>query len=137
MIMKGASRSTISDLYRKKYKSELPERTFFACLNLDETGVCRKIDLKNMVLMGNEDQLSKITGMKERLTFTPTITPFGPLENKAAAPVHDQEIVEIQDPEVLNKETQNHKLFQVTAKQFFCQNKNFIKNPAYNWKIFG
>ena len=30
MIMKGASRSTISDLYRKKYKSELPERTFFA-----------------------------------------------------------------------------------------------------------
>ena len=25
-------------------------------------------------------------------------------ENKAAAPVHDQEIVEIQDPEVLNKE---------------------------------
>ena len=30
MIMKGASRSTISDLNRKKYKSELPERTFFA-----------------------------------------------------------------------------------------------------------
>ena len=29
MIMKGASRSTISDLYRKKYKSELPETTFF------------------------------------------------------------------------------------------------------------
>jgi hypothetical protein len=29
MIIKGASRSTISDLYRKKYKSELPERTFF------------------------------------------------------------------------------------------------------------
>ena len=29
MIMKGASRSTISDLYRKKYKSELPEITFF------------------------------------------------------------------------------------------------------------
>jgi hypothetical protein len=27
--MKGASRSTISDLYRKKYKSELPEITFF------------------------------------------------------------------------------------------------------------
>ena len=25
-------------------------------------------------------------------------------ENKAAAPVHDQEIVEIQDPEVLNEE---------------------------------
>lgn len=30
MIMKGASRSTISDLYRKKYKSEHPKRTFFA-----------------------------------------------------------------------------------------------------------
>jgi hypothetical protein len=29
MIMKGASRSTISDLYRKKYKSELPDTTFF------------------------------------------------------------------------------------------------------------
>ena len=29
MIMKRASRSTISDLYRKKYKSELPETTFF------------------------------------------------------------------------------------------------------------
>jgi len=29
MIIKGASRSTISDLYRKKYKTELPERTFF------------------------------------------------------------------------------------------------------------
>jgi hypothetical protein len=28
MILKGASRSTISDLYRKKYNSELSERTF-------------------------------------------------------------------------------------------------------------
>ena len=28
MILKGASRSTISDLYRMKPKSELPERTF-------------------------------------------------------------------------------------------------------------
>ena len=28
MILSGASRSTISDLYRKKYKSELSERTF-------------------------------------------------------------------------------------------------------------
>ena len=27
MILKGASRSTISDLYRKKYNSELSERT--------------------------------------------------------------------------------------------------------------
>ena len=41
-----------------------------ACLNIDETGVCREIDLKNMVLLGNEDQLSKITGMKERFTFS-------------------------------------------------------------------
>ena len=28
-------------------------------------------------------------------------------ENKAAAPVHDQDIVEIQDPEVLNEEKQS------------------------------
>ena len=31
--------------------------------------------------MGDEDQLSKVTGMKERFTFTPVITPFGPLES--------------------------------------------------------
>jgi hypothetical protein len=43
--------------------------------------VCREIDTKNMVLLGDEDQLSKIAGMKERFTFTPTITPFGPLES--------------------------------------------------------
>jgi hypothetical protein len=50
-------------------------------LNLDETGVTREIDLKNVVLMGDEDQLSKVTGTKERFTFTPVITPFGPLES--------------------------------------------------------
>ena len=33
MILKGASRSTISDLYRKKHKSELPERTFYRWKN--------------------------------------------------------------------------------------------------------
>jgi hypothetical protein len=50
-------------------------------LNLDETGVTREIDLNKVVLMGDEDQLSKVTGMKERFTFTPVITPFGPLES--------------------------------------------------------
>ena len=33
MILKGASHSTISDLYRKKHKSELPERTFYRWKN--------------------------------------------------------------------------------------------------------
>ena len=43
-------------------------------------------------------------------------------ENNAAAPVHDQEIVEIQDPDVLNEEKQssaNYKKKKLKITSFF------------------
>ena len=81
--MKGASRSTISDLYRKKYKSELPETTFFRWTQFDVASC----------LLEKEEEEELIEHFLELQID----------ENNAAAPVHDQEIVEIQDPEVLNE----------------------------------
>ena len=80
--MKGASRSTISDLYPKKYKSELPDTTFFRWT---------QFDVASCLLEKEEELIEHFLELQID-------------ENKAAAPVHDQEIVEIQDPEVLNKE---------------------------------
>ena len=79
--MKGASRSTISDLYRKKYKSELPDTTFFRWT---------QFDVASCLLVKEEELIEHFLELQID-------------ENNAAAPVHDQEIVEIQDPEVLNE----------------------------------
>ena len=47
---------------------------------MDETAVTKNLDLRNRFLM-DDAQCSKICGMKDRFTFIPFVSPFGPLQS--------------------------------------------------------
>ena len=82
--MKGASRSTISE---RNTNLSFRRQRFFRWTQFDVASC----------LLEKEEEEELIEHFLELQID----------ENNAAAPVHDQEIVEIQDPEVLNEEKQS------------------------------